>query len=158
MTITHEDFKQPQIESDDFSENIHITIHAKKQEMIQRHFCPWTISGPSFEELHGVLDEEKNQGTVWCDSEAWHFPQVARAHHSSPKHLTLSRAAMVLGRRDPPRSSSYFLETGPETSQLPLLGKPTNKEVGGNGLHHMIFGTILTMMFLMQGLSTILCN
>lgn len=90
--------------------------------------------------------------------QAWYFPPVARAHHSSPKHLTLSRAAMVSGRRDPPRSSSYFLETGPETSQLPLSGKPTNKEVGRNCLHHVIFGTILTVMLSMQGLSKILCN
>lgn len=96
--------------------------------MIQRHFCPWTISGPSFEELHSVLDEEKNQTLCGATQQAWDFPQVARAYHSSPKHLTLSRAAMVLGRRDPPRPSSYFLETGPETPQLPPSGSQQIKK------------------------------
>lgn len=59
--------------------------------------------------------------------EAWYSSAEDPTHHSSPKILTLSGAVTVLGIQDPPRSSSHFLETGPETHQIPLSGKPAEK-------------------------------
>ena len=73
------------------------------------------------------------------------------------KILPLSKGATVLGRQGPSRSLFHLLETGPDTCQLPLLGKPQLMERSwrGTSLHHVLSCAVLPAM---RGRPKVLCD